>query len=127
MPGSFKIGSGAGTLLEAAAGEAWNGEGLINQAAENAILRAAIAYRFANNDERLARLDERYGRAMAGGREASAWNLVAEGEFADGVRMRELVQRLGATDTLEGFLDEFRERRLQAAAAPAEAADPAEG
>lgn len=105
----------AAEALEAALGDAWRETGPMEEDVTRSVLRAAIAFSLADDEEGLARLDARYGRRMAEGPEANAWRVVTGRETdANGARLSEVVRRVAAIDTLDAFVAEFRARRAEA-------------
>jgi hypothetical protein len=97
--------------LEAAAGEAWRGEAPLERDVQSQVLRSAVAYRLARDDDGVRRLVAHYGPKMADGPHAASWRTVTAEPEVDGVVLRDLASRIAETDTLDAFLDEFRARR----------------
>lgn len=116
----------AAVLLEASAGETWRGDSPLPPPYQSAVLRAAVAYSLTDNAEGVQRLVARFGPKMADGPHAASWRTVTSEPDVDGVVLRDLASRIAESDTLDAFLEEFRQRRAAATetAALASAASP---
>src|SRR5690606_10163922 len=74
------------------------------------IMRCAIAYSMANDEEGLARLRERFGERMRQSPDAGSFAIVAAPIEKQGVAFRELASRRAAADTMERFIASLKDK-----------------
>lgn len=73
------------------------------------IMRCAIAYSMANDEEGLARLRERFGERMRQSPDAGSFAILADPIEKQGVAFRELASRIAAADTMERFIASLKD------------------
>lgn len=89
-----------------------------------AVLRAAVAYTLAGNDDGVRALYREYAGDLAGTPEADAFEVVASGVQADGAAIRDVARAVARTDLLDRFMQNLRARMTAEAAAAAPATPP---
>jgi hypothetical protein len=100
----------AGRRAEALLGDRWRDDAELSDQEAHNVLRALIAYALANNSGAMARVESRYGPAMARTRHASAFSMVAGRSAGLGdARLSALVAELGALDRADALMAGFRE------------------
>jgi hypothetical protein len=90
-----------------------------------AVLRAAVAYTLAGNEEGVRAIYREYAGDMANTPEADAFEVVASGVQAEGAAIRDVARAVARTDLLDRFMQNVR-TRMTAEAAQAEAAAAAQ-
>ncbi|MEE2567058.1 hypothetical protein [Hyphobacterium marinum] len=101
----------AGRRLEAALGNRWSEDSPLQPSEQTDILRAAIAYNLAGERSNIVRLRERYGAAMAATDQAAAFSVLTSDATVSGdARVGDLARQVADIDTLDAFMDRFRER-----------------
>ena len=101
----------AGRRLEALLGNRYNSDDPLDPSEESDVMRAAIAYSLARDNEGAARLGERYGPAMDETDQAAAFELLTDEDARTGnARFSDLASRIASIDTLDAFMEPFRER-----------------
>ncbi|MDZ4692152.1 hypothetical protein [Terricaulis sp.] len=88
------------------------------------MLRAAVAYTLAGNDDGVRALYREYAGDLAGTPEADAFEVVASGVQADGAAIRDVARAVARTDLLDRFMQNLRARMTAEAAAAAPATPP---
>jgi len=101
----------AGRRLEALLGNRYASEAPLDPSEQSDVMRAAIAYSLARDNAAAARLGERYGEAMDATEQAAAFELLTdENAPAGNARFSDLASRIASIDTLDAFMEPFRER-----------------
>ena len=101
----------AASILELSLGERWQDEAnTLTPEERNSILRAALAYSFAEDAISLERIRRAYGPLMAQTPDASSFDVITQKVELRGVAFRELANEIATIDTLESFMDGFQER-----------------
>lgn len=90
-----------------------------------AVLRAAVAYTLAGNDDGVRTLYREYAGDMANTPEADSFEVVASGVHAEGAAIRDVARSVARTDLLDRFMQNIRTRMTAEAAQTAAAAPPA--
>lgn len=96
--------SEAGPAIEVALGEGWKNEETPDAEARLLIMRGAIAYSLAEEEEGLARLRIKYGDVMSRSADAEAFAVVTEPIVKQGVAFRDMASRIASVDTLDRFI-----------------------
>ena len=94
----------AGPAIEVALGEGWKTEEAPDAEERLFILRGAIAYSLAEDEEGLARLRVKYGDVMSRSADAEAFAVVTEPIVKQGVAFRDMASRIASVDTLDRFI-----------------------
>ncbi|MFN3934758.1 hypothetical protein [Parvibaculum sp.] len=94
----------AGPAIEVALGDGWKNEEAPDAEARLLIMRGAIAYSLAQDEEGLARLRIKYGDVMSRSADADAFAVVTEPIVKQGVAFREMASRIASVDTLDRFI-----------------------
>ena len=88
----------------------------------NDLMRSVVAYSLAGDSMSIERLRTRFGAKMSQSPDAKAFALMTQSPDVTGDDYKNLVKRVAAVDTLDGFLKEFRSKHgsggQAAAAAP---------
>jgi len=101
----------AASILELNLGERWQDESnMLTPEERNSILRAALAYSFAEDPISLERIRRAYGPLMAQTPDASSFEVITQKVELRGVGFRELANEIATVDTLESFMSSFQER-----------------
>lgn len=101
----------AGRRIEALLGNRYMRNEPLDPSEQADVMRAAIAYSLAQDIGAAARLGERYGEAMAATEQAAAFALLTDGDAPPGnARFSDLATRIASIDTLDAFMEPFRER-----------------
>ncbi|MFK7791372.1 MAG: tetratricopeptide repeat protein [Devosiaceae bacterium] len=98
----------AGEALERALGERWNDGVPLDEGEMQELLRAAIAFSFADDEYALNRLRARYDAKMSEGIYASAFDVVTAPIEAQGSAFRDVVRGIAGLNTLNRFLSDYR-------------------
>ncbi|MEN6543703.1 hypothetical protein [Parvibaculum sp.] len=72
------------------------------------VMRSAIAYAMAGNEEGLSRLRTQFGSRMAATSDASAFAVVTDAIEKNGVAFRELASRIASVNTMERFVNSLK-------------------
>lgn len=94
----------AGPAIELALGEDWKTEEAPGAEMRLLIMRGAIAYSLAEDEEGLARLRIKYGDVMSRSADAEAFAVVTEPIVRQGVAFRDMASRIASVDTLDRFI-----------------------
>jgi len=101
----------AGQRFEEFLGDFWRSEAALpSSEQESVILRAAVAYSLANDQDALDRLNERYGDLMNRTGSASAFRAVVGRVETEGLALAQIAERVADTSDLETFLESRRSR-----------------
>lgn len=98
----------AGASIEMFLGESWKYDQTLDDETRLLVMRGAIAYSLAGDENGLSRLRAKYGEAMSMSPDASAFAVVSEPIVEQGVAFREMTSRIASVDTLERFLASLR-------------------
>jgi hypothetical protein len=98
----------AGAAIEMFLGESWKHEQTLDAETRLLVMRGAIAYSLAGDENGLSRLRSKFGEAMSMSPDASAFAVVSEPIVEQGVAFREMTSRIASVDTLERFLASLR-------------------
>lgn len=101
-----------------------NGAQPLDVHGRQAVLRAAVAYTLAGNDDGVRALYREYAGDLANTPEADAFEVVASGVQAEGAAIRDVARAVARTDLLDRFMQNLR-ARMTAEAAQAQAATAA--
>jgi tetratricopeptide (TPR) repeat protein len=101
----------AGRRLETLLGNRYASTQALDLSEQADVMRAAIAYSLARDTEASARLGERYGPAMERTDQAAAFRLLTDSDLPPGnARFSDMASRIASIDTLEAFMEPFRDR-----------------
>lgn len=98
----------AGASIEMFLGESWKYDQTLDDETRLLVMRGAIAYSLAGDENGLSRLRAKFGEAMSMSPDASAFAVVSEPIVEQGVAFREMTSRIASVDTLERFLASLR-------------------
>lgn len=98
----------AGAASEALLGQSWKQDGALNEETRLLVMRGAIAYSLAGDEEGLSRFRAKFGEAMSMSPDASAFAVVSEPIVEQGVAFREMTSRIASIDTLDRFLSSLK-------------------
>ena len=101
----------AGPKAEEAVGDRWNDAAPLTADERQEVMRSAIAYSLAGDEQGLDRLRQHFSAKMASGPDASAFAVVTQNIDLQGVAFRDLAGKIASIDTLETFMQTF-ERHL---------------
>lgn len=94
----------AGEAIETLLGRSWTQEELLDDETRLLVMRGAIAYSLAGDEDGLSRFRAKFGEAMSMSPDASAFAVVSEPIVEQGVAFREMTSRIASVDTLDRFL-----------------------
>lgn len=100
----------AGRQLETLLGNRYAEARALDLSEQADVMRAAIAYSLAGDRAGSARMGQRYGEAMDATDQAAAFRLLTDAAPAGNVRFSDQAGRIASIDTLEAFMEPFRER-----------------
>jgi tetratricopeptide (TPR) repeat protein len=101
----------AGRRLEAILGNRYLRADPLTPAEQTDIIRAAIAYSLANDDDAALRLRDRYGAGMNATAQAAAFEVLTDDNAISGdTRFADMAPRISSIDTLDAFMEPFRAR-----------------
>jgi len=98
----------AGASIEMFLGESWKYDQTLDDETRLLVMRGAIAYSLAGDENGLSRLRAKFGEAMSLSPDANAFAVVSEPIVEQGVAFREMTSRIASVDTLERFLASLR-------------------
>ncbi len=100
-----------GRRLERILANRYQDQSLLTPSEQNDVMRAAIAYSLSQDVTSGRRLGERYAGLMAQTDQAAAFNLLTDDDATPGnVRFSDLAGQIAGIDTLQAFMEPFRER-----------------
>ncbi len=109
----------AGRRLESLLGNRYRREDPLTPSEQTDLVRAAIAYSLAGDRQSSLRLGDRYGEAMARTNQAAAFEVLTDSNTPAGtVRLSDLSAEIAGIDTLDAFMEPFRERFNNASSGP---------
>lgn len=94
----------AGASIEKLLGVRWKEDQMLDGEIRLLIMRGAIAYSLAGDEEGLSRLRTKFGEAMSRSPDADAFAVVSEPIVEQSVAFREMTSRIASVDTLDRFL-----------------------
>ncbi len=95
----------AGAALEAELGDSWKNDGALDAETRFEVMRAAIAYSMAQDEDGLGRLRKKFGEKMQQSPDASAFAAVSDPiGTGSGGAFRDAVRRIASVNTLDKFL-----------------------
>ena len=95
----------AGAALEAQLGDSWKSDGALDGETRFEVMRTAIAYSMAQDEEGLGRLRKKFGKKMQQSPDASAFAAVSDPIGAgNGGVFRDTVRRIASVNTLDKFI-----------------------
>ena len=94
----------AGASIETLLGQSWKEDATLDEEKRLLVMRGAIAYSLAGDEDGLSRLRAKFGEAMSESPDASAFAVVSEPIVEQGVAFREMTSRIASVDTLDRFL-----------------------
>ncbi|WP_300543118.1 hypothetical protein [Maricaulis sp.] len=101
----------AGRRLEALLGNRYTNDDALDLSEQADVMRAAIAYSLARDTAGSARLGSRYGALMAQTDQTAAFELLTDADAPPGnARFSDLATRIASIDTLDAFMEPFRDR-----------------
>jgi len=99
----------AGTALEEHLGEVWREARPLSDTERFDVMRAAISFSLAGDETGLGRMRRKFSGKMSESPDADAFQIVTGRIDARGIEFRALASRLASVDTLQSFMDRFRE------------------
>lgn len=100
----------SGTQVESLLGRVWASNEALSDTDRALVMRAAIAYSLADNPVALERLRKKYGEKMRASEDGNSFATVTEPIERQGVEFRALAREIAGVDTLDRFINSFRER-----------------
>lgn len=101
----------AGRRLEGILGNRYADDAPLDLSEQADVMRAAISYSLARDTAGARRLGQRYGPAMGATDQAAAFALLTDDDARAGsARFSDLATRIASIDTLEAFIEPFRDR-----------------
>lgn len=98
----------AGEVIEQTLGQRWNDRVPLDDDEMHQVLRAAIAFSFANDEYALGRLRARFDAKMSDGVFASAFDVVTAPIETHGSAFRDVARSIAGLNTLNRFLSDYR-------------------
>jgi hypothetical protein len=86
----------------------WNAAPQLSDEERRDVMRAAIAYSLAADQQSLDRLRDHYAAKMKVSTDASAFAVVTQNIQAQGAAFRDMAGQIASIDTLESFMKDFR-------------------
>ncbi len=90
-------------------GAAWRSDRALDDEQRTDVMRAAIAYVFADDEVGLTRLRTKYARLMGQSPDAEAFEIVTGRIETQGLAFREMARRIAALDTFDAFMNRMRD------------------
>ena len=101
-----------GEQIELMLGDRWSVAAPLDAIEQTSILRAGIAYSLADDNLGLDRLRRKYAAKMADTSVSGAFDVVSLPIERNGQEFQAIAQEIAGIDTMERFLDEYRDRYL---------------
>jgi tetratricopeptide (TPR) repeat protein len=98
----------AGEVLERSLADRWRDRVPLDEEEMQQVLRASIAFSFANDEYALERLRARFDGKMSDGIYASAFDVVTAPIETQGSAFRDVARGIAGLNTLNRFLDDYR-------------------
>jgi len=99
----------AGAAFETLLGDSWKADQSLSEDVRLRVMRAAVAYSLAGNEDGLSRMRTKFGDAMSRSADAGAFAIVSDPIIDQGVAFRELASRIASIDTMERFVTSLRD------------------
>lgn len=99
----------AGGAFEGMLGDSWKSEGAFSDNTRLQVMRAAVAYSLAGDEDGLSRMRTKFGEAMSRSADAGAFAVVSDPIVEQGVAFRELASRIASIDTMERFVTSLKD------------------
>ena len=99
----------AGGAFEGMLGDSWKTEGALSDSMRLQVMRAAVAYSLAGDEDGLSRMRTKFGEAMSRSADAGAFAVVSDPIVEQGVAFRELASRIASIDTMERFVSSLKD------------------
>lgn len=100
----------SGVQVENMLGRIWASDEPLVETDRSLVMRAAIAFSLADNPVALERLRKKYGEKMRASEDSTSFSTVTEPIERQGVEFRALAREIAGVDTLDRFINSFRER-----------------
>ncbi|MBV1933534.1 MAG: hypothetical protein KUG59_02510 [Parvibaculaceae bacterium] len=100
----------SGVQVENMLGRIWASDEPLMETDRSLVMRAAIAFSLADNPVALERLRKKYGEKMRASEDSTSFSTVTEPIERQGVEFRALAREIAGVDTLDRFINSFRER-----------------
>ncbi len=100
----------AAEAYERGLGDAWDKTGPLTEAERALVMRTVISYGLAHDQLGLQRIRTKYLPKMAASADAHSFDVVTMPVPESAAEFSDLVARVAAVDTLDGFLQEYKER-----------------
>lgn len=104
----------AGGAIELLLGETWKTDKPLSGEERLLVMRGAIAYSLAGDENGLSRFRAKFGDAMHDSPDASAFAIVSDPIVEQGVAFREMASRIASIDTLDRFLASLKAEETSA-------------
>ena len=98
-----------GAAFEALLGESWKPDEPLADEVRLQVMRAAVAYSLAGDEDGLSRMRTKFGAAMGRSPDAGAFAVVSDPIAEQGVAFRELASRIASIDTMERFVASLKD------------------
>ncbi len=98
----------AGEKAEAMLADRWSAVPPLSDEERRGVMRAAIAYSLAADQQSLDRLRDHYAAKMKTSTDANAFAVVTQNIQAQGAAFRDMAGQIASIDTLESFMKDFR-------------------
>lgn len=99
--------SAAGQHMEVALGNRWNDATPLTDGERQQVLRTAVAYAMAGDENNLNRVRARYAALMNASPDGKAFGIVTQRTDMRGLAFREAAAQVAAVDTLKGFMKDM--------------------
>jgi len=104
----------AGGAFEVMLGDRWKTEAALSEDTRLQVMRAAVAYSLAGDEDGLSRMRTKFGEAMSRSADAGAFAVVSDPIVEQGVAFRELASRIASIDTMERFVTSLKDNASSA-------------
>ena len=98
----------AALRIEELLGERWNTPAALTAEERSLVMRAAVAYSNAGDQQGIDRLRTRFAAKMKASPDAKSFEVVTEPIGQQGVAFRDLAKAIASVDTLQAFMTEFK-------------------
>lgn len=102
-----------GEQIELMLGDRWVGNSDLDALEQTNVLRAAVAYSLADDQLGIDRLRKKFAQKMSRTSVAGAFDVVSLPIERGGTQFKAIAQQIAGIDTMERFLDEYRNRYLK--------------
>ncbi len=102
-----------GEQIELMLGDRWVGNSDLDKQEQTNVLRAAVAYSLADDQLGIDRLRKKFAQKMSKTSVAGAFDVVSLPIERGGTQFKAIAQQIAGIDTMERFLDEYRNRYLK--------------